>query len=476
MTGRGRHEAGAHWSLRRRLIGWTAMIVCTVWILGGGLVAWIAYDALQRELDALAVEEIAELTVDVLEAPLEQQDLESIADELDREHPEILLSLRAFRQADQEPWVEAGAPPRIPWPAGRLAKDEVTTKPGPVLRRRSQTISARLVTPAGGVSKTPLRIELLIDGQPRVEELKHVGTLCLIPALVGGVLAVLGGALFSQRLSRLLAQVGQSAATSRLDEAEEIHCPEHAPDEIRQVAEAFSETVREMRSEHSRNVLLTAGLAHELRSPLQNLISEAEVALLRERASEEYRELVAQQLEELRSLAMVVDNIITLTALRDTQHLPRQESFDFGAEIRMRLTQEASDAERRSVTLQVEEQGDVGLRGDREALVLMLRNLIGNAIRWTKPGTTVKTMLDGHSEELVVRVEDEGQGVPETEREAIFEAFYQGSTPAGSRAGYGLGLALARRAARSHGGDIEVGDTPTGGARFTVRLPRALTP
>jgi two-component system heavy metal sensor histidine kinase CusS len=266
--------------------------------------------------------------------------------------------------------------------------------------------------------------------------------------------------------------VAASAASARLDAAVEPSAPLRAPDEISHVAESFRESVAQMRAQHSRNLLLTAGLAHELRSPLQNLISEAEVALMRPRDVDAYRKLVGGQLEELRALALVVDNLITLTALRDTQALPRHEPFDLATQIAMRLSHEEHEGARRGVVVDVLHHGDCTIDGDREALVLMLRNLVGNAVRWTSDDTAVVLTIDGRADDLVVTVDDHGPGVPPSEREAIFEAFYQGPSPDGARAGYGLGLALARTAARSQGGEIRVETADTGGARFHVRLPR----
>ncbi len=467
-------EEGARrtWTLRGRLVAWGTGVLLGAWVLGGVLVVWILGASLRRELDTLAVEECAELAVRVLEDPVDAERIRASALDLDREHPELHVSLRVWRGEDPTPWLTGGAIAPVPWPAGPPPRDEQTTRPGRFLRRRSLGVQVHPTATEPGGSVEHLVLELLIDGRPRARQLARMGGLLMALSGVGVVLGSLACAFFSQRLSRLLEQVARSASSSHLDEAGGVPPPEGAPAEIRRVVRAFDETIGRVRAEHSRNVLLTAGLAHELRSPLQNLISEAEVSLLREREAGEYRDLIRRQLDELRELALVVDNMITLTALRDMGRLSRQEWFDYGAEIQLRLSQERREADRRGVRLEVRELGDMSVRGDREALVLMLRNLVGNAVRWTPPGTTVETTIDGRAEHLVVSVSDRGRGVDPAEREAIFEAFYQGSPPHGERAGYGLGLALARRAARAHGGEIEVGDAPAGGARFEVRLPR----
>lgn len=466
-------EPGKPWSMRQRLTRWIVGGVAAMFVLGTALVAWFIEASLRRELDALALEEIAELEVRVMQGPLDESQFAQLVRELDLEHPEARLSLCVWRMPYDEPWVTVGARPRIAWPPARPPAHDSTTRLDRLFRSRAAWITAQVRENGHSGPAERIRAALLIDGAPRAEELERAVMSLLGVALVAGAVVTLGGALFSRRMAGLLEEVAASAAAARLDATVEPRAPRQAPEEIRRVAEAFSESVQQMRAQHSRNVLLTAGLAHELRSPLQNLVSEAEVALMRAKDDSEHRGLLLRQLEELRALALVVDNLITLTALRGTELLPRRNAFDLADEIGIRLGYEESEAARRGVTIEVHQSGDCTVQGDREAIVLMLRNLVGNAIRWTPERTTVTLTLEGSDDELVITVEDQGPGVPSAQREAIFEAFYQGQSPDGMRAGYGLGLALARTAARAEGGEIEVRDAASGGAAFIVRLPRS---
>jgi two-component system OmpR family sensor kinase len=280
------------------------------------------------------------------------------------------------------------------------------------------------------------------------------------------------GSFFARRLAGILAEVAGSAAAARLDGSLEPSAPLDAPDEIRGVASAFQESVARMREQHRRNLLLTAGLAHELRSPIQNLVAEVEVARLRPRTGDGYTQFVSSMLDELRALALVVDNLVTLTSLRDETFRGRAEEFDLAEELGIRLTHEEREAARRGVTVDVQHDGPCRVQGDREALVLMVRNLVGNASRWTRPDSVVDVILAQQNGEVFVTVTDDGPGVPVAERERIFEPFHRGPSPDGMRDGYGLGLALARAAARCQGGDIRVGAAEGGGARFEARFPK----
>lgn len=466
------------WSLRRRLIGWITAGVAVLLVSGSVFTTWFMGDALRREIESIVMEESAELFMMCRDTPIDRGAIEEVARTLDAHHPDFWLSLRGWRGGAPEAWLIVGAAREEGWPVSPELGDGESAFQDKTLRRTRIDIPMRPVVEEGATEDSAppqevVRFELMIDGGLRAEEMARASSAFHLLMLLGGMIAIASGAYFSSKVSRLLTDVAESAALQRLNEPAAGLAPmPRAPDEIHRVVEAFRGSVAQMRSEHARNVLLTAGLAHELRSPLQNAISDAEVMLLRDRTQEEYRAGFDRQLLELREFALVVDNLITLTALRDTDTLPRHETFNLAEEARLRFAEEATDAARRNVRVAWVDWGDQAIDGDREALILMLRNLVGNAIRWTKPGTEVRVTLDGRASDMVITVDDEGTGVDEAERELIFEPFRQGSSPSGGRTGYGLGLALARAAARSHGGTIAVADSPAGGARFEVSLTR----
>jgi signal transduction histidine kinase len=139
----------------------------------------------------------------------------------------------------------------------------------------------------------------------------------------------------------------------------------------------------------------------------------------------------------------------------------------------VRLRRERAHAARRGTELSSEARGDLTICGDREALWLVVSNLVANAIDYAPPGGRVRLEMSAAGERVRVIVDDSGPGVPAEERERIFESFYRGPTSKGKRAGYGLGLSIVRKAVHAQGGTIAVETSPFGGARFKVELPRA---
>ena len=284
-------------------------------------------------------------------------------------------------------------------------------------------------------------------------------------------LSMAGGVLIGRQAGYHLTKVAENVRSiDALDSTQALFVP-NLPVEIDQVVNALTDMLSNIRSERDRVMVMTAGLAHELRSPIQNMLGSAEVALLRDRSGERYREVITAQIDELRGLARVVDNLVILCTRR--ANVEAYEEFDISKEAHIRIERERRRAERDSIEIALVESGKLELEGDREAIMLALGNLVENAVYWSLPGDRVVVDLKGCKEAVEITVDDSGPGVPESEREHIFEAFFQGAAKSREhRIGYGLGLALTQEAVVSHGGAVWVEDSPHGGARFRVSLPR----
>jgi signal transduction histidine kinase len=114
------------------------------------------------------------------------------------------------------------------------------------------------------------------------------------------------------------------------------------------------------------------------------------------------------------------------------------------------------------------------ISADPELLALALRQLIDNALKYSPPGSPIGVAADLEGERVVIRVHDRGPGIPERERERIFDKFYRRAAAAGSRAGVpgtGLGLYIAREILRTHGGDLWIEGGPGEGSEFCAAIP-----
>jgi len=195
---------------------------------------------------------------------------------------------------------------------------------------------------------------------------------------------------------------------------------------------------------------LLANASHELRTPLTRI--RMAVELLKENADPRRKRELEQDIVELDAL---IDEILTASRL---------DAVGAGATEEIDLLALASEECARYEETQLTGE-PVTVRGDPRLLRRLIRNLLENARRHGAPPVEVRVGRAGSEVEL--RVSDHGPGIPDTEREGVFEPFHRFG---GERAGAGLGLALVRQIARRHGGDAHyVGREPSGGS-FVVML------
>ena len=339
----------------------------------------------------------------------------------------------------------------------------------------------RTVSVTGGFRWRSTRLEsgevvgLMLDTSPyRVLVDQYVLAAAVI-VLVGTTSLFAVGHAFSSRVSTLLTRVASRAREVHESEGSAKLPAEDLPDEIAEISEALEELLFKIRSETQASRILIAGMAHELRAPIQNLIGETEVTLLNERSAERYQHVLSSHLEELRHLGDAVHNLVALCSAPKAADATESEWFNLFRESKYRLEREVNRAERSDVSISFSTTGEPSIRGDREAILSAIRNLACNALDWTPPGGEVELDFEGHQDHLTIVVSDSGPGVPEPDREKVFEPFFRGPAAEGKRVGYGLGLALTHSAVVAQGGTIEVGESELGGARFHVHLPRERT-
>ena len=206
-----------------------------------------------------------------------------------------------------------------------------------------------------------------------------------------------------------------------------------------------------------------ADASHELRTPVAALQATAE-RLLREQPPRPERDAIEAQLaRDSRRLGHLIDDLLNLARL-DARERPHREPVDLAdlASAAVAATRTTDPAAR----VELVTNGPVPVTGDRDALLRAVRNLLENAFA---VADTVVVEVTQTANGPTMSVTDNGPGVPADQRERIFEPFVR--LPRSARAGTGLGLAIVRRTIESHGGTITCDPTPTGGARFTLRLP-----
>ena len=204
-------------------------------------------------------------------------------------------------------------------------------------------------------------------------------------------------------------------------------------------------------------------LEEVLRSPIDRIIDSAERIM--ERADGPLRSDYASYGNDIAAAAR---HLLSVVRSMSEDPIHGQRTIDLSALASEAVVLLESRAEDRNVTIETQATGALLASGQEPAIIQILVNLIGNAVRHSPEGGTVRLAFDRTPGTASVTVSDEGPGIDPADQQRIFERFERVETKEG---GTGLGLAISRRLARSMGGDVTLESTPDAGARFTLTLP-----
>lgn len=297
-----------------------------------------------------------------------------------------------------------------------------------------------------------------------------------VVAVAGFVAAGLGWAVARGGL-KPLRQMARLAGQITAERLHERLPAERVPPELREMAVSFNAMLDRLHQSFTRLSDFSADLAHEMRTPVSNLMTQTQVTLSQARTVEEYREVLASNLEEYERLARMVADMLFLAKADNGLIVPTRESVDLAAEIAGLFDFYEALAEERGVRLAA--AGAATVAGDRLMLRRAISNLLSNAIRHTQRGGTVHVSLAAAKDRggaVVLAVENPGEPIAADHQRRLFDRFYRADParrhPDAGGEGAGLGLAITRSIARAHGGDIVAIPLSTGN-RFELTLPAA---
>jgi two-component system sensor histidine kinase QseC len=245
---------------------------------------------------------------------------------------------------------------------------------------------------------------------------------------------------------------------------------EPRPSELAPLAGALDGLLERLRRRLELERGFTADAAHELRTPLAALKTQAQVAL-GARTPEERAHALGQVVRGTDRLTHLVRQLLTLARL-EPDAAQGFEEVDLELVIDEQLAALAQEATARGVRFVREGSGTIRVSGNRPLLATLVANLLENAVRHGRPGGEVRIELGRESDRVALRVVDDGPGIPEAERERVFDRFHR--LP-GRGGGSGLGLSIVARIVEVHGGSITLGNGPQGrGLEVGIRLPGAV--
>ncbi len=380
-----------------------------------------------------------------------------LAEELNRQAD---LSLR-ITGSDGQRWYDSST--RLP--------DKLPHKPGLSTINDNDTDYRVLNAPLFVDKPDSPQLTLLLDithHQHFLQRMQHliwltVGLSALATALLGAW-AARSGLRPLRRMSAVARGVSAQSLNARLPE-------DDMPPELAEMAHHFNAMLGRLDDSFQRLSAFSADIAHELRTPLSNLLTHTQVTLTRPRPIEDYREALHSNLEEVQWMAQLVNDMLYLAKADHGLLMPKREPLELADEVDVLLEFFAPLAEDARVTLSRE--GNARLEGDRSMLRRALSNLLDNALRFTPTEGEVRVRIIERPEGLNLTVENSGEGIDGTLLPRLFDRFYR-ADPArqeGSSEHAGLGLAITQSIVRAHGGQIRC-ESADGWTRFVIELPK----
>ena len=252
---------------------------------------------------------------------------------------------------------------------------------------------------------------------------------------------------------RNIAQVAKGISATRLGD----RLPrESVPAELTDLAASFNDMLGRLEDSFRRLSDFSSDLAHELRTPVSNLMTHTHVALSRPRSAEEYREILYSNIEEYDRLARMIADMLFLAKADNDLIVPHRENIDLATEVDELIGFYEALADEQGV--RVSRIGIGSISGDRLMIRRAISNLLSNAIRHTPRGGAIKVEVrDLGNDGVRIAVENPGQAIPPEHLRRLFDRFYRvDACRQRIGEGAGLGLAITKSIVEAHGGAISV--------------------
>jgi two-component system heavy metal sensor histidine kinase CusS len=294
-------------------------------------------------------------------------------------------------------------------------------------------------------------------------------------ALLAGLLALAIGAAaiiatsVTRRGLRPLSEMTKSLQRISSTQLDQRLGPDGWPRELQPMARAFDDMLNRLEDSFTRLSQFSADLAHELRTPVANILGEAEVTLTRPRTVAEYREILESSVAECTRLSGVIENLLFLARAESIDRKIKPSRFDARAAIDKIATYYQTAAEERQIKILCAGGGE--LEADPLLFGRALSNLIDNSLRFTPDGGEILITAETHPTRAEISVRDTGPGIAPQHLSRVFDRFYRADS-ARSAGGTGLGLALVKSITDLHGGSAKIASEEGHGTTITLTFPQ----
>ncbi len=342
-----------------------------------------------------------------------------------------------------------------------------------------EPLRARITVPLPGGGDTTYVVVVSDPFTSRAETLDQIrgallfgGWLALLVSLVTGVIAARGVTVPIGRLRGVARSLGHGQLDERAVPSGMLEIDELGQ-QFNIMADRLSGTLRMLEADRDRLREFVADVSHELRTPIAALRMYSELQSSEIDAATRV-ELLERSIEQIARLEWLSTNLLDLSRIDAGLFPLDMQTGDQRDPVQAVVQALSEEALARGIGLDSAVPAHpVELRFDRERIVQLMTNLVGNALKFTPRDGGVSVQLDDHPDGVEILVRDTGPGIPEDELPRIFERFYRGTNTGDARAsGSGLGLAIVRSIVEMHAGTIDVSSELGRGTEFRVLLPR----
>jgi heavy metal sensor kinase len=450
-------------AIRWRLTLWYSVVLAVILIAFSGGVYFLMRAYLLSRLDRSLQEELAAVDKELEESST----TEGLRARLHRRFGHYEHVLFDVRYRDDSAPLFSRRLGEAPFPAvgERAGKEQVQLATYESPDEEHWRIASQEIAGPDG----PLLIRVAAPLSTDEHELQELTATLLVTGLLAMAAAVAGGYFLARRALAPVERMAQTAheiSVKRLDGRIEVA---NSQDELGRLAVTFNDMIGRLERSFAEMQQFTADAAHELRTPITIIRSEAEVALRSNRSPDEYRKSLESLLEEAQRLTQLADQLLYLCredARIDKNEFPELQLDDLIRHVAEHL---GALAQAKDIELSASDLASCRIRGDAERLRRLLFNLFDNALKYTpeKGRVTLKlNRVDGHAEIVIT---DTGAGIPAEHLPKVFNRFYR-ADPARQSGGTGLGLAICQAIVESHDGTIRLASDAGRGTTVTVRF------
>jgi two-component system, OmpR family, heavy metal sensor histidine kinase CusS len=461
-------ESHRSWSIVARLALLYTVSSTIVLCAAGFFLYWTLVQSLRSEEQSTLADKIAVLRQILRERPEDRNALEEEIEWESAARRQVVYYARLIlrgRTIVESPGFRSLVPSHAVFPPAGSLNQSI----GQVTELHAAQGATFLLTAAdvnGAPPNEKYRYEIALDVSNEQQLLAdYRGKLFVALALAAPVSALLS-TWIAHRGVRPIREITSAAQAITASALNERISAQIWPRELATLAAEFDRMLERLEDSFERLSRFSSNIAHELRTPISNLMGGTEVALGRSLTAQQYREVLASSLEEYQRLSHLIDSLLFL-ARAETANIEMHQS-NFAADASIAAVMEFYEPLAKELQIELTSTGKGRVRGDEPLFRRAISNLLSNALRHVSPGGTVTIETRSDAAEVVVAVKDDGSGVAPNDLPKLFDRFYRGPN---SHDGVGLGLSIVKSIMNLHHGAVEVTSELAKGTTVVLRFP-----